>query len=252
MKHRRLQEMDHSDFQVVEGEPDIRGWDVKLADGKKIGEVEDLIIDAQLRKVRYMLVDLDDNDLDIDTDKKVLVPIGLAMLDQKEDDVLLSSVNAQQLMNLPAYDRDHLDARTEHAICDTLGRQNNSRTVSTSATEGLEPDAEFYKHDYYNDDNLYKHRLHETDQKKEQSESEYERGLRLWEKRSEGGIINDQRAERTEGYRQQEMPEASRMELVRSRRTNYEQRRYKDNDGRSRERGKTIEDRIRDEGLQDA
>ena len=28
MKHRRLQELDRSDFEIVEGEPDIRGWDV--------------------------------------------------------------------------------------------------------------------------------------------------------------------------------------------------------------------------------
>ena len=55
MKHRRLQEMDRSDFEVVDGEPDIRGWDVKNANGQKIGEVEELIVDAQEKKVRYMV-----------------------------------------------------------------------------------------------------------------------------------------------------------------------------------------------------
>ena len=35
MKHRRLQELDRSDFGIVEGEPDIRGWDVKNTRGQK-------------------------------------------------------------------------------------------------------------------------------------------------------------------------------------------------------------------------
>src|SRR4051812_7015871 len=95
MKHRRLQELDHSDFEIVKGEPDIRGWDVKNTTGKKIGEVEDLIIDAQQKKVRYMVVDLKDNDLDLRS-RKVLVPIGLAELHEKEDDVLLPNVQLDQ------------------------------------------------------------------------------------------------------------------------------------------------------------
>ena len=37
MKHRRLQELDRSDFQIVDGEPDIRGWDVKNINKQKIG-----------------------------------------------------------------------------------------------------------------------------------------------------------------------------------------------------------------------
>jgi len=36
MKHRRLQELDRSDFEIVKGEPDIRGWDVKTPIDKKL------------------------------------------------------------------------------------------------------------------------------------------------------------------------------------------------------------------------
>src|SRR5215211_4992489 len=105
MKHRRLQEMDRSDFEIVKGEPDIRGWDVKNALGKKIGEVEELIVDAQQKKVRYMVVDLDDNELKLDH-RKVLIPIGLAELHKEDDDVLLPSVEAEQLTALPGYDKN--------------------------------------------------------------------------------------------------------------------------------------------------
>lgn len=249
MKHRRLQELDRSDFEIVDGEPDIRGWDVKLASGQKIGEVEELIVDAKQKKVRYMVVDLDDNDIALDQDRKVLIPIGLAELHHKDDDVIIPSVQVEQLRGLPAYDKDHLDEDVERNICSAFGR--TQETMNTA--QGSTTHQDFYQHDYYNDDNLYKHRLHETFTKKN-SESEYEKGLNLWEKRSEGGIIEDERRERRNNREEnyEDMPEEARMEMVRNRRSSYEQKRYQDDDGRSQTRGKSIEDRIRDEGLRDA
>src|SRR4051812_29530262 len=112
MKHRRLQELDHSDFEIVKDEPDIRGWDVKNMNDEKIGEVEELIVDAPEKKVRYMVVDLDDNELKLDH-KKVLIPIGLAELDEHDDDVLVPDVSTQQLQQLPDYDKDSLTQAVE-------------------------------------------------------------------------------------------------------------------------------------------
>jgi hypothetical protein len=243
MKHRRLQELDRSDFEIVKGEPDIRGWDVKNSHGQKIGEVEELIVDAQQKKVRYMVVDLDDNELKLDH-KKALVPIGLAELHEKDDDVVLPNVQAEHFRSLPQYDTNNLTPEVERRICSTLGRTNE--TMGSTNTEEHHPD--FYKHDYFNDDNLYKHRLHEAQSVKK--ESEFERGLKLWEKRSEGGIVPD--TGRRESYREREVEENSRMEMVRNRRNAYEQRRG--GTGRDNYRGNdnSIEGRIRDEGLQDA
>src|SRR5687767_13202142 len=133
MKHRRLQELDRSDFGIVEGEPDIRGWDVKNSRGQKIGEVEELIVDAQQKKVRYMVVDLDDNELDIDDDRKGLIPIGLAELHRKDDDVIIP-VEAAQLKSIPEYDSDKLDAEVERKICSTLGRKNETM-LTTNGNE---------------------------------------------------------------------------------------------------------------------
>lgn len=261
MKHRRLQELDRSDFEVVDGQPDIRGWDVKNANGKKIGEVEELIVDAQQKKVRYMVVDLDDNDLGLD-DRKVLIPIGLAELDKDDDDVLLSSVQAEQIRSLPAYDKDHLDADMERRICTSLGRTDKT------AVENREIEPEFYKHDYFNDDNLYRHRMHQQ-AAGQNKELEYERGLRLWERRSQGGLLPSEeqdlgrQRQRSENYQEREIDENARMEMVRNRRSNYEQRRSgttdrgygrADNDSASdrRRRDNNIERRISEEGLRDA
>lgn len=271
-KHRRLQELDRSDFEVAKGEPDIRGWDVKNGAGLKIGEVEELIVDAQKKKVRYMVVDLDDNELKIEH-RKVLIPIGLAELHEKDDDVLLPAITVDHLNSLPAYEKNHLNEEVEQKVCNVLGRNTTAtaqRILNTTEAkaqpakatqknnaESTEYDDNFYQHEYFHDDNLYKHRLHEagTQKKERKEDSEYEKGLRLWELRSEGGaILGDTSREKD---REREVNEEKHMELVRNRRKEYEERRGRSDSGnyRSSEHhrsGKSIIERTRDEGLQDA
>lgn len=253
-KHRRLQELDRSDFELVKGDPDIRGWDVKNGVGQKIGEVEELIVDAREKKVRYMVVDLDDNELKLEH-RKVLLPIGLAELHKEHDDVLLPAVTAAQVSALPAYAKDGLDEEMERIICRTLGRDTVPPASETTApAPGNTQSDDFYKHDYFHDDNLYKHRLHEAQPAKAKEESEYEKGLRLWEMRSEGGTIGDTaRQHESEGGATEE----ERMERVRNRRRSYEERRGYSHDDDRRNMGHQQKDssiigRIKDEGLQDA
>ncbi|NTS40654.1 PRC-barrel domain-containing protein [Flavisolibacter sp. BT320] len=286
MKHRRLQELDRSDFEIVEGEPDIRGWDVRNSSGQKIGEVEELILDAQNKKVRYMVVDLDDNELDLD-DRRVLIPIGLAELDKDEDDVLLPTVTVEHLRALPKYDEDKLDEEMETRICSTFGRKQDTMRFypqNSNEPKGMnkpEETHDFYRHEHFNDDNLYRNRLHEAQPAQHtrdgqsdvhhQQKEEYERGLRLWEVRSEGGIIANSNSSNTHdntGYnsseRVRDMNDERRMEIVRNRRKQYEDRRgshrinpsrdrYRDSSSdNTRREDNSISARIDREGLQDA
>ena len=235
---KRLQELDRSDYEIVKGEPDIRGWDVKYFTGQKLGVVEELIFDVLDKKVRYLLVDLEENELKL-LPRKILIPIGLAELDRKDDDVLIPNIAIEQLSRLPEYDRNHLTVDVERRISSTLGRdmeatayavasndsdlkdagrkleKENKKSKVTKVSDEIHPD--FYTHEHYNLDNLYKNRLNDADLKKT-NESEYERGLKLWERRSEGGIIETDR----------EINEATRAELLRNRRDLYRQRRYND------------------------
>jgi len=165
-------------------------------------------------------------------------------LDKKDDDVLLPNLQLEQLRSLPVYEKDKLTPELERKICAALGR--SSETMSTPGHDEHHPD--FYKHDYFNDDNLYKHRLHEAQPVKK--ESEYEHGLRLWERRSDGGVIPE--SDRRENYREREIEEDARMEMVRNRRNAYEQRRGGIGRDSYRGRDNSVEGRIRDEGLRDA
>ena len=100
----RLEDLD--DYQVADGEPDPRGWDVKTADGIPVGKVDSLVADTGAMRVRYLDVKLDRKALQLDEDRHVLVPIGEARLDDDEDDVRLLSTTAAQLLAMPPYRAD--------------------------------------------------------------------------------------------------------------------------------------------------
>lgn len=144
----QLMALSGSDFEIADGQPNIKGWDVKDAQDKKIGDVNDLIFNPNTDKVVYLVVELDDNDLDLDNDKKVLVPIGLAELHEKHDDVMLSSVSAAQLMQLPAYEKGNITSQTEATIRSILAGDALAAPTETGKED-------FYKHEHFNDDKLY-------------------------------------------------------------------------------------------------
>jgi stress response protein YsnF len=147
-----LQELGGSDFEIAEGQPDIRGWTVKDQQGRTVGEVDELIFDPQSLKVRYMVLDLEGNVLDLET-RDVLIPIGLAQLDQNDDDVYLPNITADQLQSLPKYEKGIFDRDHEHSIRNIFAGVGGGALAGAAA-----PDANFYDHDYYNEDNLYRSR----------------------------------------------------------------------------------------------
>jgi hypothetical protein len=44
---------------LASGDPDVRGWAVLGDDGNPIGDVDDLLVDAEARQVRFLIVSLD-------------------------------------------------------------------------------------------------------------------------------------------------------------------------------------------------
>lgn len=82
-----LQELSGSDYEIVDGEPNIKNWDVKTEQGVKIGEVVDMLFDPQARKVRYLIVNLEDSEINVTDGKDVLIPIGIAKLYSSSNDI---------------------------------------------------------------------------------------------------------------------------------------------------------------------
>lgn len=145
---------DLNDFKVVDGEPDIRGWDVVSLDSRKAGEVHDLLVDTAAMKVRYLDVELD-RDVAGVKDRHVLVPIGMAQLDDDSDNVRLAQLSAAQLAAMPAYEHGSLTRERER---DLLGRFG---TMGAGATAGLvggssprRGDQDFYGQSHFDDAGL--------------------------------------------------------------------------------------------------
>lgn len=122
------------DFKVAEGDPDVRGWDVVSADGSKIGEVDELLVDTSAMKVRYLDVDLNDELVAGDPDRHVLVPIGYARLERERDCVVVDNLNATDLQALPAYGHGPLTRDFESSVRESFRRPTG--TAGAGATTG--------------------------------------------------------------------------------------------------------------------
>lgn len=80
---RRLHDLD--DYDVAEGNADVRGWEVRTGDGQLLGRVNDLIVSVAELRVRYL-------DIDAHGGGHALIPIEAAQLDGEHDDVIVNDV----------------------------------------------------------------------------------------------------------------------------------------------------------------
>lgn len=154
----KLKELKGSGYEIVDGEPDIIGWDVQNNQGQKIGDVNDLLFDESSRKVRYLIVDVDDDFSGSDDNRKVLIPVGLAVLHEKDDDVLVPSLTTEQLALLPEYKKDSLDATTENKIRNVFGAVGATGVASEAMGSTSANSDDFYAHDHFNEDRMYENR----------------------------------------------------------------------------------------------
>lgn len=142
-----LDELD--DFRVADGDPDVRGWDVIASDGRKVGEVDELLVDTAAMKVRYLDVDLDDEVLAGGENRHVLIPIGYARLDETEDRIFVDELDSARLAALPVYDHQPLTRDYEGSLRTNLDASYSHDTRITSAG------TDFYAHDHYDEVRFY-------------------------------------------------------------------------------------------------
>lgn len=133
---------DLDDFKVAEGEPDVRGWAVIASDGRTIGEVDQLLVDTAAMKVRYLDVDVDDDLLEVDEDRHILIPIGYARLDPDQDRIYVDQMASTQVTTIPAYTREPLTRSYETTLGTAYGADRTAED-------------DFYAHDLYDADRFY-------------------------------------------------------------------------------------------------
>lgn len=142
-----LDELD--DFEVAEGDPDVRGWEVITADGRKIGEVDELLVDTAAMKVRYLDVDLDDEVVgDVGDDRHILIPIGYARLHQDNDQILVDGLHSRDLAAMPPYTHEPVTREYEMSVIERY-----DPTVSSGPGA-----AEIYDTEGYDENRFYGNR----------------------------------------------------------------------------------------------
>ena len=117
---RRLNELD--DFDVADGYPDIRGWEVKTPTGQKLGKVKDLIVSVAEMRVRYLDVEVSHSmsgPAD-DANGHALLPIDTVELDNRNDDVLMRMAG-DDFASYPRYGGGEITHQYEGSLRDRLG-----------------------------------------------------------------------------------------------------------------------------------
>jgi uncharacterized protein (TIGR02271 family) len=94
------------DFQVSSGDSDVRGWDVIGSDNKKIGDVDDLLVDRTARRVRYLSVSLDRGLIAklAGHSGRVMIPVEEVRLDDRNNKVYLEGVGSTEVSSLHSYE----------------------------------------------------------------------------------------------------------------------------------------------------
>jgi photosynthetic reaction center H subunit len=149
---------DLDDFEVADNSPDVRGWDVVTREGRRVGEVEELLVDTSAMKVRYLDIELDDEVRRSDSDRRVLIPVGQARLDDRDDRVLVDNMSVDQFRTLPTYngrlDRQYEDSLRSHFGAAGAGGAAGAAGVTRGAA-GTSRDRDYYADDHFDDSRFY-------------------------------------------------------------------------------------------------
>ncbi len=153
-----LNEVDN--LKVHHDDPDVTGWDIYSSDNVKIGEVENLIIDKEAKRVRYLDVHLEDEFLkgkpletkgpgeagkihehiNEDGHRHLIIPIGVVDIDEDDKNVRMNSYSRKDIIGVPRYDKKK-------------GINNNYelkvRQKMLPAKYHDQPEKEYYENEYY-------------------------------------------------------------------------------------------------------
>lgn len=157
-RHTRLQELSSGDYEIKDGQYDILNREVKDKEEKVIGEVSDLLFDTLSEKVRYIILDLAHNQLNLD-ERKVMIPIGLARIHEEQDFILLPSISVRQINALPDYERGNVNPGVENMVRLTL----EDKETGLTGHPINDIDDNFYDHHHFRD-SLFERRGTTNDQ----------------------------------------------------------------------------------------
>jgi uncharacterized protein (TIGR02271 family) len=186
---------DMGDYEIAEGFPDVRGWDVTERGGKRVGKVHELLVDTGAMRVRYVDVGLDRDFAGPGGDRHVLIPAGSVTLDERRDDVILDGIGASQLASLTPYTHGGVTRDYETTLLRGLG------LGATSGGAG----ADFYGAQYFDEQRLFAGRQRQTTPRREGTAAvtRAEEELAVGKRQVQAGEVGLRKTVETERVREQ-------------------------------------------------
>lgn len=164
-----------SDYKVSNDDPDVTGWEVKDADNRVIGKVDNLLVNKRTERVVYLDVEVDKTIIEADHDpygqpanadvhefinkegeNHIIIPIGLVSLNEDQKFVYTDRINHQtfaetkriqkghavnreyEVVVLDSYERDYRDDRDRDR--DSVTRSGDRRNDDTRRDANFDSD----------------------------------------------------------------------------------------------------------------
>jgi PRC-barrel domain len=147
----RLVALHESGFEIVDGETDIRNWSVVASENQLVGRVSELIFDEVTHRVIYLVLDINGKPLNL-ISRSVIVPMGLAEIDRKENLIMIPALTVGHLASLPSYERGKISMDTENAIRSVFVRTHG--VVYVGQELAYRPNVS--EQEYIDNENLYR------------------------------------------------------------------------------------------------
>lgn len=107
-------------YHVAEDSHDIRGWKVVGRKNDTIGVVDDLIVDPDRGKARYVTITTDKNIFADNTQRKILVPVGRTKVENDHKALMVDSLDQERVRFYPIYTGEPITRDYEYGLKNAL------------------------------------------------------------------------------------------------------------------------------------
>lgn len=164
-----------SDYKVASKDPDVRGWDVKDADNRVIGKVDNLLVNKRKDRVVYLDIEVDETIIDANHDpygrpsnadvhefinkegeNHLIIPVGLVRLNEDQKFVYTDSIDHQTFSETKRMEKGQVvDRQYETVVMESYDRfgdpEQKKRELEQEKKFETRPD-DSYKEDYRSDE----------------------------------------------------------------------------------------------------
>ncbi len=161
-----------SDYKIASDDPDVRGWEVKDADNRVIGKVDNLLVNKATERVVYLDVEVDNSiieanhdpygqpaDSDVhefinkDGENHIIIPVGLVHINYDPDYVITDRINHQTFAETKRFEKGApVNREYEVVVLDSYGRKRDDYDrdahYSNRNLDDLDRDRDRVKRDY--------------------------------------------------------------------------------------------------------